>query len=335
MYYVRIRGKVFGPLEEKQVVQLVRQGKLGRMNEISTDGQQWVRADEFGQFFPKSQPKPPILDATDLSKDKAQVETQPPDAESTATAWYYSEDGKTGSGPFPPGDIEQMIRQGKITGQTILWNDRIDPQTAETVAEFARYFRKPLKSVARRNRNDSPFHQASDDAPGQCGTLTQELLEQLEKASTWSLVLALMVTTGAAIFTIVQLFLFVLIVQTGSVPMTLGFLLVMLVIDMVFGYMIFAFWRFTIRLKRTLREADDASLTLTVKRMSEFWRACVLVPIVLGVFLLLISLLAFTAGLNTLKSSCDDMLQQIYGNLPGELQNDLPIDSNDLNLPEP
>jgi len=306
MYYVRIRGQVFGPLEEKQVVTLVRQGKLGCMNEISTDQRQWVRADEFKQFFPKprSNPltKPPLPDTTNLPQDRAQdIETQQATAESAGTAWYYSEDGKTGAGPFPPGDIEQMIRQGTITGQTILWNDRIDPQTAESVSEFARHFRKPSKLVARRNRNGSPLSQTSDDMSGRHGTLPRELLEQLEKTATWSLVLALMVTTCAAVFMISQLFLFVLVVQTGSVPLTLGVLLVILVIDMVSGYMIFAFWRYTTRLKRTLREADDVSLILTVKRMAEFWRACVLVPIILGMFLLLISLLAFTAGLNTFK----------------------------------
>ena len=326
MYYVRIRGKVFGPLDEKQVVNLVRQGKLGRMNEISTDQRRWVRADEFEQFFPKSPSKPPILDAADTSKNNTQVVAKSLNAESSVTSWYYSEDGKTGMGPFPPSHIEQMIRQGNITGQTILWNDRIDPQTAETVTEFARHFRKPSKTSARRNRNGSPLHQASDDVPGQHGTLAPDILEQLEKSAVWSLVLALMATTGAAIFMIAQLFLFVLIVQTGSVPLTLGFILVMLVIDMVSGYMIFAFWRFTIRLKRTLREADDVSLTLAVKRLAEFWRACVLAPMILCVFLLLISLLAFTAGLNTLKPLINNMLRQLQAELPG----DPPVDSSNL-----
>jgi len=323
MYYVRIRGKTLGPLEEKQVVHLVRQGKLGRMNEISTDQRQWVRADEFEQFFPKPQPaipptagpsKPPHLDATHLPKDKTQeVETRHTTAESPTTAWYYSEDGKTGAGPFPPGDIEQMIRKGKIIGQTILWNDHIDPQTAETTAEFARYFRKSSKPIARRNRKGSPWHQAPDDAPGRHGTLSPDLLEQLEKAAAWSLVLALMGTTSAAILLIAQLFLFVIVVQTGSAPLTLGFLLVMLVVDMLSGYMILVLWRCTSQWKRTLREADDVSLILATKRMAEFWRACVLTPIVLCVFMLLIALSALTAGRNTFPSSYNDMMRPWRG----------------------
>jgi hypothetical protein len=332
MYYVRIRGKVFGPLEEKQVVNLVRQGKLGRMNEISTDQRQWVRADEFEQFFPKPQPKrkTPVFEANGLQKDMTQVISQPSEAESLANAWYYSEDGKTGSGPFPQSDIEQMIRQDKIIGETILWNDRTDPQTAETIAEFSRFFRKTAKPAARRNRNGSPFHQVSDDGHGLRGTLSQELTEQLEKSATWSLVLALMATAGAAVFVVAQLFLFVLIVQTGSVPLTLGFLLVVPVTDMVSGYVIYALWRYLSQLKRTLRMADDASLTRTAKRMTEFWRTCVLAPIVLCVFLLLVLLLAFTVGLNTLKSSYNDMMRQLHG----ELSTVLPEIPSDLILPE-
>jgi len=332
MYYVRIRGQVFGPLEEKQVVNLVRQGKLGRMNEISTDNRQWVRADEFEQFFPKPPPKrkPPVLETADLPKDSTQAEPQSPDAESPATAWYYSEDGKTGSGPFSPSDIEQMIRQGKITGQTILWNDHIDPQTAETIADFARHFRKSSKAITQRNRHGSSLHQSAETAQGQRGTLPPDLLEQLEKSATWSLVLALMVTTGAAIHLISQLFLFVLVVQTGSVPLTLGVLFVLLAMDLVSGYVIFAFWRYSAQLKRTLREADDVSLTLTAKRLAEFWRACVLSPIILSMFMLLILLLTFTAGLNTLKSSYNDVLRQLQDHLPI----DLPADPNDFTFPE-
>ena len=330
MFYVRIRGQVLGPLEEKQVVNLVRQGQLGRMNEISTDQRQWIRADEFEQFFPKLQlkRKPPLLDATGLPKNDTQAETPPTGAASTVIAWYFSDDGKTGSGPFPQSDIEQMIRQGKITGRTILWNDRMDPQTAETVAEFVRHFRKSSKSMPHRNRIGTQLHQVSDDATGLQEGLSPELLEQLEKSATWSLVLALMVTTGATILLFMQLFLLVLIAQTGSVPLTLGFLLVMLVTNLVSGYSIFAFWRFTIRLKKTLREAGNGSLTLTVKRMAEFWRVCVLAPIFLGMFMLLIVLLAFTLGLSTLKSSYNDVIDQLRDNLPAT-PNDLTFPGSD------
>ena len=326
MYYVRIRGKVFGPLTENQIITLVQQGKLGRMNEISTDGQQWVRADQFERFFPKPQFKrEPKFQTSDAGEEhrtppaKSEARSPKPDhvAESSPAAWYYSEDGKTGMGPYPQSDIEQMIRHEKITGQTILWHDRLDPQTAESVPEFARHFRKPLQTVAKRNRNASRFHQASDDAPGRHAAFAPELLEQLEKAATWSFVLVMMMTIGAAMLVISQLFQFVLIAQTGSVPLTLGFLLFNLVIDLVSGIMVVAFWRYTLQLKRTLREADDAALTLAVRRMAELWRTCVLAPIFMSLFVLVTTLLALTVGFNAIKSSFNELLQ-------GQLGRDLP-----------
>ena len=329
MYYVRIRGKVFGPLEDKQVLDMVRLGQLGRMNEISTDQHQWVRADEFEQFFPKHQPKrkPPHLGEFELPKEDSPGETQKPDSESSAVAWYYSDDGKTGMGPFPQSDIEQMIGQDKITGQTILWHDQLDPQTAETVPEFARLFRKSSQSAGKRNRNASKHHQTSDGTSARQGTVAPEVLEQLEKAATWSFVLVLMVTIGAAMLLILQLFLFVFIAQSGSVPSTLGFLLVSLVIDLVCGYMIFALWRYTNQLKRALRAADDISLALAAKRMAEFWRASVISPIVLCVFLLLVTLLAFTVGLNSLKAPFHEILHEIQS-FPMEMPVDLPIETS-------
>jgi len=241
MYYVRIRGKVFGPLEENQVIDMIRQGKFGRMNEISTDNCQWVRADECEQFFPKSRPKrkPLLNNALELPKDNTSVQTWQPDSETIS--WYYSDDGKTGVGPFPQSNIEQMVRLGKITAQTILWHDHLDPQTAENVAEFARYFRKSSRSGTRQNRNSSQFHQASENTPRQYGILAPEILEQLEKAGTWSFVLVLVLTIGMAVLLISQLFLFVFIAQTDSVPLTLAYLLIMLVSDLVCVCVIFTF----------------------------------------------------------------------------------------------
>ncbi len=339
MYFVRIRGNVFGPLEERQVVDMVRQGKLGRMNEISTDNRQWVRADELEQFFPKSKPKPKprLFDALELPTDDApdgdaQIATQQSDAEQASSdSWYYSDDGKTGLGPFPQSEIEQMIRQGKITGQTILWHDRLDPLKAEAVAEFARHFRKTSKSAARRTRNLSQFQQASDDAPVSHGDLAPELLRQLERAGTWSLVLALMATTGAAVLLISQLFHFVLIVNSGSVMLTLGFLLVALVTDTVAGYMVFTFWRYTNQLRRASHEADDVTLTLAVRRMAEFWRACVLAPIIWCVFALLVTLLAFALGLNSITGPFREMQHIMQSGPPVET----PADVMPIHVPPP
>ena len=331
MYYVRIRGRVFGPLEENQIVAMVRQGKLGRMNEISTDNRQWVRADEFEQFFPKHTPKHKPSDSLKLLEDETPDKGPSPHSGqntaskreiASATIWYYSNDGKTGLGPFPKNDIVQMIEQGQITGQTILWYEGLDPQKAETLSDFEAYFddadheknskpsgRKTRKAksqgeISRRNRwaeqTDRPSSLSSEG-----------LLEQLGKASAWSFALALFVTIGAACLLFSQLFQFVMIMQSGSTSLTLIFLLATTVVDLIGGYVIFAFWRYVNAIKQAAAKADHTTLALAARRTAEFWRACIVAPLVLCVFALLVFLLIFTVGMDLMKAPMLELQRQL------------------------
>lgn len=333
MYYVRIRGKVFGPLDEKQIVDMVRQGKLGRMNEISTDNRQWVRADEFEQFFPKVKSKrrqvfhPFELPTGDASSDTppshaAGTPGAPPNENASTVPWYYSDDGKTGTGPFPHHEIVQMIRQGQIVGKTILWRDDLDPQTAETLPDFASFFQKADKTSLRKNRKNQSFQPSQHDAAVRAGQVSSETLEQFEKASTWAFALALFGTIGAALSLISQLFQFVLITQSDSVYLTLGFLLGAAVFDATVGYMLFTFWRYVNEMKRTAHHGDEISLAQAARRMAEFWRACVISPIVFFVFLLLVTLLAFAVGINSVLAPIREFPLDWPMEWPGEISPD-------------
>jgi uncharacterized membrane protein YhaH (DUF805 family)/predicted RNA-binding Zn-ribbon protein involved in translation (DUF1610 family) len=57
-YYVRIRGKVFGPFDETQLVDMKTNGKLGRTTEISEDRIEWSPASEFEFLFAPPSPSP-------------------------------------------------------------------------------------------------------------------------------------------------------------------------------------------------------------------------------------------------------------------------------------
>jgi hypothetical protein len=43
-HYIKIRGKVFGPFDEAQLQDMVKNGKLGRTTEISEDRVNWTFA---------------------------------------------------------------------------------------------------------------------------------------------------------------------------------------------------------------------------------------------------------------------------------------------------
>ncbi|MDR1383193.1 MAG: DUF4339 domain-containing protein [Planctomycetaceae bacterium] len=179
-YYVKFRGKTLGPLEENQLQDMVRQGKLGRMSEVSHDGQKWTKAGDEETFFPKTSktvcpptPRhfpsvskaihrqeinssdgltlvPPELDASNTSQPNAIsqfTDNHISDKNSNDAIWYYSEDGTTGVGPFSQNDLAQLFRQGKISGKTIVWRDSnddsnsSDPIAAENMPEFVPIFR--------------------------------------------------------------------------------------------------------------------------------------------------------------------------------------------------
>lgn len=53
--YIRFRGRTIGPLTPDKVTDMVRRGQVTRMHELSGDGLSWVKADEFGNFFPRQQ----------------------------------------------------------------------------------------------------------------------------------------------------------------------------------------------------------------------------------------------------------------------------------------
>ena len=49
--YVRIRGRVQGPVNEEKLRSLVKRGQLARLHEVSADGTNWQRASDFPKIF--------------------------------------------------------------------------------------------------------------------------------------------------------------------------------------------------------------------------------------------------------------------------------------------
>ena len=56
-YFIRIRGKIFGPLDEIQLINMSSTRKIGRTTEVSEDGINWRSAETLAFLFPA--PPPP------------------------------------------------------------------------------------------------------------------------------------------------------------------------------------------------------------------------------------------------------------------------------------
>ena len=110
-YFIRTKGKIFGPFDEAQLLDMQSKGKLSRMTEISANNKNnWQSAEAF-PFLNKpvqaAAPEPP---------------TPPPSASiSTPEGWFYSLNGKEGYGPVAVTEIEQMIRSGQLNGKSYVW----------------------------------------------------------------------------------------------------------------------------------------------------------------------------------------------------------------------
>jgi TM2 domain-containing membrane protein YozV len=106
-YFVRIKGKIFGPFDEPQLLDMKSKGKITHRTEVSENNQRdWQSADTFPFLFEPVQ--------------KAMPEPPQPSAVIT-DGWFYSTNGKEGHGPVAAIEIEQMLQSGLLDGKSYVW----------------------------------------------------------------------------------------------------------------------------------------------------------------------------------------------------------------------
>lgn len=102
-YFIRIRGKAFGPFDEEQLLNMKSQGKLSKIAEVSENKTDWQPAESLEFLFPKT---------------GANVFQQAPEV---STDWFYSLNGTEGYGPVAATIIEQMLRSGQLNSNSYVW----------------------------------------------------------------------------------------------------------------------------------------------------------------------------------------------------------------------
>ena len=117
-YFIRTKGKIFGPFDESQLLEMQAKGKLSRMTEISANNKNnWQSAEAF-PFLNKPvqaavpEPLPPPLPLPPPSASASA---------STPAGWFYSLNGKEGYGPVTVTEIDRMIRSGQLNGKSYVW----------------------------------------------------------------------------------------------------------------------------------------------------------------------------------------------------------------------
>ena len=108
-YFVRIKGKVFGPFDETQLLDMKSKGKITHRTEVSENNQRdWQSAETFPFLYePAPAPAEPL--------ESQQPSTNEPGG------WFYSMNGKEGHGPVAAIEIEQMLQSGQLNGKSYVW----------------------------------------------------------------------------------------------------------------------------------------------------------------------------------------------------------------------
>ena len=124
-YYVRIRGRVSGPFDYKQLKVLAQQHRLNRTHEISDDTITWYPASDRTELFTRLTTQGVALkeDIATVVKEipiKAETASEPRQATPLADSWYVSVNGEK-AGPFSTARLRSDASVGILSPDVLVW----------------------------------------------------------------------------------------------------------------------------------------------------------------------------------------------------------------------
>ncbi|MDO4587061.1 MAG: NINE protein [Planctomycetia bacterium] len=135
--WVKLRGRKHGPYDDSQLQTMVRQGKVGRHNEISLDGESWIPASDYAPLwsFMKGndrQTNQTVDDNLTLSTESSSNGSRL----SLSKEWFVSNDGITGTGPYTQSEVMESIRSGKMSLSWLAWKEGGEAKSLKEYPEF-------------------------------------------------------------------------------------------------------------------------------------------------------------------------------------------------------
>lgn len=157
-YYIRVQGRVQGPLSCERIQLLIKRRQFGRIHEISEDAKTWLPAGNVPDLFreppdptvrqrPVARPQPadsqsggaPAEDSPDhgFTDDWAVLTDADVETLSLVDGWYYLAD-QNNVGPVAVGEIQDLLRSGALPADTFVWHATLtDWAPAHQIAEMA------------------------------------------------------------------------------------------------------------------------------------------------------------------------------------------------------
>lgn len=257
--YVRIRGRIHGPLEIAKLKELVRKGQLSRIHEISTDRVNWQPASSVPELFQGVN----VAVATPVEQASAGVSqslsgdglgSTPSNGSGSSEAleeeWYYAIDGAQ-HGPIRRGELIQMIRAGNLRRIDMVWKQGMEQWVAaERCAELVGHFQSSGTEQGARSESSSQNLSGAEGTP----------LSVLAKSKTWIRIIMIGAFTLGALHVVIGLFgVITSIVASSMSGLMLGFLV--LVYAALFLWIGAAFVQLTGSIR--IAEATRSSRSLT------------------------------------------------------------------------
>jgi hypothetical protein len=186
-YYVKIRGRTLGPFTSDRLRQMAQQGQLSRINLISNDGQDWVKAGEFPTFFEGANvqarsvvsiaaPEPAVVPTTSEASNQAKAE------------WHYAI-GAEQHGPVTFGQIRGLVANGTLAAGELVWKEGMADWTpVSSVPELAASL--PQRFETDRKRDRRPRRERDEDLR-ESGADLSETKSVIRAGSGWAFFLTI------------------------------------------------------------------------------------------------------------------------------------------------
>jgi S1-C subfamily serine protease len=149
MWFVRMRGRVIGPLQVQQLKSLRDRGQFRSFHEISEDRQAWRPASTLTEVFAAAAAEnQEVQEAYAL----AEARPHPPEAEpqQSSASWYYVAANGKRQGPVSEHQLIDLWSTGAITAMTLVWKEGLQNWLAISAPELG--MAPPIRSVVRRPR---------------------------------------------------------------------------------------------------------------------------------------------------------------------------------------
>lgn len=265
-YFVRIRGKAFGPFDEERLKEMKSKGKLGKATEVSENKIDWQPAGDLDFLFPSA--LPPAL--PDLAATQAGLE--PAD-------WFYSVNGTDGYGPVTRAIVVQMLQAGTLQGESLVWKQGQNARALKTEPAFsgtggAGSNFPPISDPGPKNRSDETF---GGDEPANVRKIFAPLAESLG----WMMFLKVIFLISVIFIDLSYLgwAIFMLSRAIGSDSVQ-RLMLTLLSIVVAIGFCFLAtqtvlcFWKYHTDLHQALATGRESDLLKANRSQAAMWKWC-------------------------------------------------------------